>query len=144
MECLTLRSGKWRISISLRKSLRPTILGKLTVTWFELSEVLFFHVRRYSLLLIEVHCKCWCNSRCSNMMHRGYYMAARRYEISLRVLKNILRVSAVNEWNFFQHEKRNFVSPSSHVMFFLLYEHQWNIKSFHFNSFLVWKARFIM
>ena len=28
---------------------------------------------------------------------RGYYMAARRYEISLRVLKNISRVSAANE-----------------------------------------------
>ena len=28
---------------------------------------------------------------------RGYYMAAWRYEISLRVLKNISRVSAVNE-----------------------------------------------
>ena len=37
-------------------------------------------------------------------------MAARRYEISLRVLKNIL-----------QHEKRNFVSPSDHVSFFSLY-----------------------
>ena len=29
--------------------------------------------------------------------YRGYYMAARRYEISLRVLKNISRVSAANE-----------------------------------------------
>ena len=38
-------------------------------------------------------------------------MAARRYEISLRVLKN-----------FFQHEKRNFVSPVDHVSFFLLYK----------------------
>ena len=38
-------------------------------------------------------------------------MAARRYEISLRVLKNI-----------FQHEKRNFVSLSDHVIFFLLYK----------------------
>ena len=45
---------------------------------------------------------------------------------------------------FFQHEKRNFVSPSGHVMFYLLYKHQWNTKPFHFNSFLVWKARFIM
>ena len=26
-------------------------------------------------------------------------MAARRYEISLRMLQNILRVSAANEWN---------------------------------------------
>ena len=25
---------------------------------------------------------------------------------------------------FFQHEKRNFVSPSGHVMFYLLYKHQ--------------------
>ena len=30
-------------------------------------------------------------------IHRGYYMAARRYEIYLRVLKNISRVSAANE-----------------------------------------------
>ena len=40
-------------------------------------------------------------------------MAARRYEISLRVLKNI-----------FEHEKINFVSLSGHVMFYLLYKHQ--------------------
>ena len=36
-------------------------------------------------------------------------MAARRYEISLRELKYI-----------FQHQKRNFVSPTGHVMFCLL------------------------
>ena len=30
-------------------------------------------------------------------IYRGYYMAARRYEIYLRVLKNISRVSAANE-----------------------------------------------
>ena len=62
-------------------------------------------------------------------------MAARRYEIYLRELKNISRVSAANEWNIFQHEKRNFVSPSGHVMFYLLYKHQWNAKPFHFNIF---------
>ena len=56
------------------------------------------------------------------LIYRGYYMAARRYEISLRVLKNISRVSAANEWNIFQHEKRNFASPSDHVIFFLLYK----------------------
>ena len=44
----------------------------------------------------------------------------------------------------FQHEKRNFVSPSGHVMFYLLYKHQWNTKPFHFHSFLVWKSWFIM
>ena len=32
-------------------------------------------------------------------------MAARRYEISLRVLKNISRVSAANEWNIFSTRK---------------------------------------
>ena len=34
-------------------------------------------------------------------LNRGYYMAARRCEISLRVLKNISRVSAANEWSIF-------------------------------------------
>ena len=43
-------------------------------------------------------------------------MAAQRYEISLRVLKHILRVSAANKYNTFQHEKRNYLSPSSHVI----------------------------
>ena len=38
-------------------------------------------------------------------------MAALRKEIYLRVLKNI-----------FQHEKINFVSPSDHVIYFLLYK----------------------
>ena len=40
------------------------------------------------------------------------------------VEKNISRMSAANEVNMFQHEKRNFVSPSDHVMFFLLYKYQ--------------------
>ena len=36
--------------------------------------------------------------------------------------------------------------PSAHVMFYdyLLYKDQWTTKPFHFNSLLVWKARFIM
>ena len=55
------------------------------------------------------------------MRYRGYYMVTRRHEIS----------------PIFEHEKRNFVSPSGHVMFYLLYKHQRNIKPFHFNSFLV-------
>ena len=59
-------------------------------------------------------------------------MAAQRYKISLQIF---------HEWAqqtseiFFQHKKRNFVSPSGHVMFYLLYKHQWNTKPFHFNSF---------
>ena len=51
-------------------------------------------------------------------------MAVLRYEIYLRVLKNILRMSAGTSEICFQHEKRNFVSPSGHVMFYLLYKHQ--------------------
>ena len=35
---------------------------------------------------------------------------------SSRVGKNISRVSAANEWNIFQHSKRNFVSPRGHVI----------------------------
>ena len=34
-----------------------------------------------------------------SVINRGYYMATRRYKISLRVLKNISQVSKVNEWN---------------------------------------------
>ena len=52
-------------------------------------------------------------------------------KISLWVLKNISRVSAANELNIFAHKKRNFVSPSSHVMSHLLYKHQWNTKPFY-------------
>ena len=41
-----------------------------------------------------------------DLRYRGYYMAARRYEISLLVLKNISRVSAANEWNIFFNTRR--------------------------------------
>ena len=71
---------------------------------------------------------------------RGYYMAARGYEISLRLLKNISRVSADNERNiFFQHEKRNFVSPSEHVKFYFYV----NIKQIpnHFTQIVFWCGR---
>ena len=47
-----------------------------------------------------------------------------RYEISLRLLKNIPRVRAGNERNIFEYEKRNFVSSNGHVMFYSLYKHQ--------------------
>ena len=40
-------------------------------------------------------------------------MVVRRYEISLRVLKNELTCEI-----YFKHKKRNFVSPSGHVMFY--------------------------
>ena len=41
---------------------------------------------------------------------------------------------------FFQHEKRNVVSPHDHVIFYLLYTHQCNTKPFYLNSFLVRKG----
>ena len=41
-------------------------------------------------------------------VHRGYYVARGDKTIEI----------------FFQHERRNFVSPSGHVMFYLLYKHQ--------------------
>ena len=42
------------------------------------------------------------------IINGGYYMATRRYEISLWVLKNILLVSAVNEWMVFSTLKEKF------------------------------------
>ena len=66
-------------------------------------------------------------SFCVTLAWKGitvYYMAASRYEIFLSVLKKIF-----HEWAqlaskiCFRHKKRNFVSPSSHVMFYLLYKH---------------------
>lgn len=51
------------------------------------------------------------------LVYRGYYMAAQTYrDRSSHVEKN-LQMSEI----FFQHDKRNFGSPSSHVMFYLLH-----------------------
>ena len=47
---------------------------------------------------------------------------------SIRVLKNL---------SSFQHEKRNSVSPRSHVMFYLLFKHQGNTKPFHLFIFFI-------
>ena len=77
--------------------------------------------------------------------HRGYYMAVRRYEMSLRVLKNMYFTSKRCERvKYLQHEERNFVSPSGYVMFYLLYKHQWNTKPFQSDIFFLRKARFIL
>ena len=54
------------------------------------------------------------------ILYREYYMAARGYELYLWVLR--VRTSEV----YFQHVKIKFVSPSSHVMFCLLYRYWWN------------------
>ena len=44
------------------------------------------------------------------------YFVSRVFVFVSRVEKNISRVSAANEWNIFQHSKRNFVSPRGHVI----------------------------
>ena len=48
-------------------------------------------------------------------------MASGRYGISVRVMKNVPRARAANEYNIFQYEKRNLLSPTGHAMFYLLY-----------------------
>ena len=70
------------------------------------------------------------------LINRGYYMAAWRYEISLRVSKNISWVSAANEWNIFSTREEKFCI-SKRPCNVLLYKHQWTTKPFHFNSFFV-------
>ena len=44
----------------------------------------------------------------SVIINKGYYITARRYEISLRVLKNISQVSAANQWNIFSTREEKF------------------------------------
>ena len=61
----------------------------------------------WKAMALILHARIDCRKR-----YRGYYMAAQRYEISLRVLKNILRVSAANEWNMCQHDK---LKPQRHI-----------------------------
>lgn len=86
-----------------------------------LFDSLIFY-RIVSLIYSFLFCRCLLNNlldgflifsqeHISVALYRGYYTAARRYEISLRVSKNISRMRAVNE-------KRNFLSPSDRVMFF--------------------------
>ena len=45
------------------------------------------------------------------------------WSLSLSVQIDISQVSAANEWDIeIEHEKINFLSPSSHVLFYLLYK----------------------
>ena len=51
-------------------------------------------------------------------LYRGYYMAARGYEISLRVVKNMSRVSAANKWNIFLTREEIFrISKRPEIVF---------------------------
>ena len=69
-------------------------------------------------------------------------MAARRCEISLLVWKKYFTSERSERVKYFPtlEEKFRISKPSGHVMFYLLYKHQWNTKSFHFNSFFGVKA----
>ena len=55
--------------------------------------------------------------------------------ISLRVLKNISLVRCDPREIFFSTQEEKFCISSGHVMFYLLYKHQWNTKRFHFSCF---------
>ena len=60
---------------------------------------------------------------------RGYYMAARRYEISLRVLKNILREREANERNIFQREEQFRTKPYHfNIQFWYVATATWSIR----------------
>ena len=58
-------------------------------------------------------------------------MAARRYEVSLREYAEEYFTSEHSARVKYQHERKNFVSPSSHIMVYLLYNQQWNPKPLH-------------
>ena len=60
-------------------------------------------------------------STITSLINRGYYMAARRYEISLRVLRNISRVRAANDAReiFFQHEEKFRISKRPYNVLFI-------------------------
>ena len=69
-------------------------------------------------------------------VNRGYYTAARRYETSPRMLKNIFARERSQGLNYCRRREEKFLTPNSHVMFYLfnkLYKHQWNTKPFNFN-----------
>ena len=52
---------------------------------------------------------------------RSYYMAVLSYKFLFKCWKNISVVTATNKWRPLQHEKRNFVPPCCHVVFYLLF-----------------------
>ena len=58
---------------------------------------------------------------CCGCRNRGYYRAARRYKISLWVLRNISRVSAANKWNIFStHEEKFCISKQPCNILFIV------------------------
>ena len=88
--------------------------------------MLFSHVKISPLLWLHNKSRLSQEKNCFSEMvwyFIGVYIINRtlhgRLEIrnfSFRV-ENISRVSAENDWNIFQHSKRNFVSPRGHVIY---------------------------
>ena len=85
------------------------------------NNLLFSHVNRSPLLWLHNKLSLslwnwnvlvfhWC------LYNKQHYMVAWRYEISTLVLKIISLVCCTHLWNIFEHSKRNFVSPCSHVI----------------------------
>ena len=58
----------------------------------------------------------------ANVKYRVYHVAAQRLTKFLfqRTLKNVTRASVASKWNSFEHKKRNFLSPSSHIKVYSL------------------------
>ena len=95
------------------------LLCTFTIIWYEVNKGAVTVISM--LLLTHFPLNHPCRYQPLHRIYRGYYMAVQRYQISLWVLKNISRVSAANEWNIFStRHKRNFVSPSGHVMFYFI------------------------
>ena len=131
------RRNNWGHGCKKRFSTLNNNLMKIKVLCFIAVQECNFHfvILMYVLLWVhEINGPNRLNQCCTQFKpweYRRYYIAAWRYKISCLVLKNISWASAANKLKIFQHEKRNFVSTSGHVIFYLLYKHQWNKRSFH-------------
>ena len=69
--------------------------------------------------------KWWLFTRFQRISLAFPFISAQGYKISLQI-------SLTHETLIFQHKKRNFVSPSGHVMFYLFCKHHWNAKPLTF------------
>ena len=115
-----------------------------TVIFSHVKITSYFHAWRYHVFARKLTWYCIGAYIIQRLINKGYYMAVRRYEISSSSVEKYFKSEYSERVNFFQHEKRNLVSPSDHVMFYLLYKHQWNSQPFHLNIFRLRKALSIM
>ena len=85
-----------------KRQLQHFCLFYVYFNWVVVCFWVFIADNLLPILLVVLCCRTF-NLRLmpSCFVYRGYYMAARRYKIYFRVLKNISRVNAANEWNIF-------------------------------------------